>query len=168
MSADDLHCARLAAPSFFVATHHPQIGGVEHDALLGSSRGSFYLGVACGRYRDRSLSMPTRIRGHIGGGSPDGLGSAFDKFVGHQLKMDLGLHRVVIVIHSGYVEQRGLADTHGIAHRLDVDAEGSAGGEKASAAGDLAIGLVCDRGLDGVILIVVWDSSGQPRTAWGR
>ncbi len=77
----------------------------------------------------------------------------FYKFVGYQLKVYLGLYRVVIVIHRGYVQQRGVTDAHGIAHRLNVDTEAAASGEKASPPGDLPVRLVGDRSLDGVILI---------------
>ena len=86
-------------------------------------------------------------------GSGGGLGLAVSIFVGDQLQVYLGLHRFVIVVHRGYVKQRGVADAHGIAHRLHVDAEAAAGGEKASSPGDLAVSLIGDRGFDGVVLI---------------
>ncbi len=71
----------------------------------------------------------------------------------NQLEVHAGLYRVVIVVHRGYVKERGVADADGVAHGLDADAEGAAGGEEASAAGDLAVGLVGDGGLHGVVLV---------------
>ena len=113
------------------------------------------------------LGVAIGVGGHVGGGSANGLGGAIGIFVGNQLQVYPGLYRVVIVVHRGYVKERGLADANGIAHRLDMDAEGAAGSEKASAPGDLAVGLVGDGGFDGVVLIRR-AASGRQRTAWER
>jgi hypothetical protein len=73
--------------------------------------------------------------------------------MGHQLQMYLGLHRLVIVVHGGYVKERGVAHADGIAHRLHVDAEAAPGGKKASSPCNFAIGQIGNGGLNGVILI---------------
>ncbi len=65
----------------------------------------------------------------------------------------MGLHRVVVVIHRGYVKQSGVAGANGVAHRLHADAESAAGGQEASSAGDLPVGLVGDGGLHRVVLV---------------
>ena len=47
--------------------------------------------------------------------------------MGYQLQVYAGLYRMVIVIHRGYVKERGVADTDRIAHRLNLDAEAAPG-----------------------------------------
>ncbi len=98
-------------------------------------------------------ARPLAVRGHIGGGSGNGLGLAVGILMSHQLQVYPGLHWFVIVVHRGYVKERGVAHTDGIAHRLHMDAEGAAGGEKASSPGDLAVGLIGYGGFDGVVLV---------------
>ena len=71
----------------------------------------------------------------------------------NQLEVHAGLYRAVIVVHRGYVKERGVAGADGVAHRLDADPEGSTGGEEASTAGDLAVSLVGDGGFHGVVLV---------------
>ena len=164
---DHLHRARFPAPSFFVAAHDPQIAGVEDDAIFRSGGGRLYFGAAGLIDADGSLGLSIGVGGHIGGGSASGLGFSVGVLVRNQLEVHAGLYRVVIVVHRGYVKERGVAGADGVAHRLDADAEGAAGGEKASAAGDLAVGLVGDGGLHGVVLVHRADS-GWLGTAWGR
>ncbi len=98
-------------------------------------------------------AFPCGVGGHIGGGSAGGLGFSVGIRMRNQLEVDSGLYRVVIVVHRGYVKERGVAGADGVAHRLHADAEGAAGGEEASAAGDLPVGLVGDGGLHGVVLV---------------
>src|SRR5450631_1348347 len=73
----------------------------------------------------------------------------------YQLQMYLRRDRLVVIVHCSYVKHRLLSNLDGITCRFNMDAETTIGRQESAPPSYLAIGLIGNSCLHGVVLVLL-------------